>query len=142
MSLDTLTAAIVDELNSGTWPTVDFTAVYDLLPTFQRETMGSEMYCRVVPSGAVTAGRLNRNRSRFDLTVDIGFAKVLESDTIATLRPLLQFVESVQVFFDEHQKSLASCNYDRSEFSPIYVPQLLRDEGIYCSIFAVTYRKT
>lgn len=142
MSLDTLTDAVVDALNDGVWPTVDFTAVYDLLPTFKRETMGTEMFCRVVPSAAATAGRLNRRRSRFDLTVDIGFAKVLEADTIDVLRPLLQFVESVQTWFDEQQTDLAGCAYDRSEFTPLYVPQLLRDEGIFCSVLAVTYRKT
>lgn len=142
MSLDALTEAVVEELNAGIWPTVDFNAVYDLLPTFKRETMGTEMFCRVVPSAAATAGRLNRNRSRFDLTVDIGFAKVLEADTIDVLRPLVQFVESVQTWFDENQTALVNCAYDRSEFSPLYVPQLLRDEAIFCSVLAVTYRKT
>ncbi len=141
MSLDALAAAVVDELNAGTWPTADFTAVYDLLPVFKREEMGSVLHCCVVPSGLATAGRLNRNRSMLELTVDIGFAKVLEDNEISTLRALLQFVESVQTFFDENQKKLAGFSYLRSEFDPLYVPQLLRDEAIFCSILSVTYRK-
>ncbi len=141
MSLDSLAAAVVDELNAATWPTQEFTAVYEFTPQFRREDMGTALKCCVVPSASTTSGRLDRRRSKFDQVIDVGFAVVVPDDEPATIRALIQFMESVQVWFDEQNKTLDGCSYQGSEFQPLYDAITLRDSAIFLSVLAVTYRR-
>jgi hypothetical protein len=142
-ALDSLAVAAVAAMNGRTWDTVEFTAVYDLLPDFTRETMGAGLHVCILPAQKRTDGRLDRRRSKMELGLDIGLAIRLGADSqnIATLRPWIMFAESVQTWFDETQTTLAGCEYQRSEFDPLYHAALLRQESVFFSVLSVTYRR-
>lgn len=138
---DALTAAAVEALNAENW-SVEFTARYELIPDFVRESMREnflEVVC--VPANLSTSERLDRRRSKKDVSFDVGFAVLVADAARATVRPWIAFVESVQTWFDEQQKSLSGLSYLRSEFDPLYDATRLRNDGVFFSILAVTYRK-
>jgi hypothetical protein len=138
---DALTAAAVEALNAENW-SVEFTARYELIPDFVRESMREnflEVVC--VPANLSTSERLDRRRSKKDVSFDVGFAVLVADAARATVRPWIAFVETVQTWFDEQQKSLSGLSYLRSEFDPLYDATRLRNDGVFFSILAVTYRK-
>jgi hypothetical protein len=142
-AIDSLTAAVVAAMNAQHWDAPEFTAVYDLMPEFKRESMGPGLHVCALPAQKRTAGRLDRRRSKHDIGVDVGVAIRLGADSqnIETLRPWLLFVETVQAWFDETQTKLAGCDYQGSEFDPLYHPALLRQDSIFFSVLSLTYRQ-
>jgi hypothetical protein len=135
----TLADAMVAALNGHDFG-VDFTAVKNMLPSFDRDVMGTNLIVTVVPASLATAGRLDKRRSRKELGVDIGFAKFLDEAT-TEVSDLITLVESVQTFVDEELPALAGCQYLRSEFDPLYDARMLRDNSLFMSVLAVTYQK-
>lgn len=139
-SIDALADALTAELNAADWGSVEFTALHDLMPSFDRKQMGDSLTVRVVPSNRATAGRLDRRRSRMALTVDIGFAKYLAAADIDVVRPWVAFVEAVQTWCDEQMTQLSGYQYLRSEFDPLYDARQLRDNSLFFSVLAVTWQ--
>jgi hypothetical protein len=138
---DALTAAAVEALNAADW-SVEFTARYELIPEFVRESMPEDRLQVVcVPANLSTSERLDRRRSKKDVSFDVGFAVLVPDAARATVRPWIAFVESVQTWFDEQKRSLSGLSYLRSEFDPLYDATRLRNDGVFFSILAVTYRK-
>jgi hypothetical protein len=138
---DALTAAAVEAMNAADW-SVEFTARYELIPDFVRESM-REGFLQVVcvPANLSTTDRLDRRRSKKDVSFDVGFAVLVADAARETVRPWIAFVESVQTWFDEEQRLLSGLSYLRSEFDPLYDATRLRTDGVFFSILAVTYRK-
>lgn len=137
--IDTLADAMVTALNAAELA-VDFTAAKNLLPSFDRAVMGTNLIVTVVPASLATAGRLNKKRSRKEVGVDIGFAKYLDAAATEAAQ-LIQFVESVQTFVDESLMELDGFQYLRSEFDPLYDSRMLRDNSLFMSVLAVVYQK-
>jgi hypothetical protein len=136
----TLAHAMVEALNEHDWDDIDFTAVKNMLPVFDRDVMGESLIVTVVPASCATAGRLDRRRSRKELGIDIGFAKFLDNAETGTAE-LITFVESVQTFVDEELQHLSGLQYLRSEFDPLYDSVALRDNSLFMSVLAVVYQK-
>lgn len=136
-----LADAMVTALNNAELESeIEFTAVKNLLPSFDREIMGTALSVTVVPASLGTAGRLDKRRSRKEVGMDIGFAQFLT--TAATeVSALIELVEEIQVFIDEQLPVLAGCSYLRSEFDPLYDSRMLRDNSLFMSVLAVVYQK-
>lgn len=132
--------AMVTALNAHDWGSVEFTAAQNLLPSFDREVMGTNLIVTVVPASKGTAGRLDKRRSRMEVGIDIGFAKFLNA-AATEASELVTFVESVQTFVDEQLKELTGLQYLRSEFDPLYDARMLRDNSLFMSVLAVVYQK-
>jgi hypothetical protein len=136
----TLADAMVEALNEHDWEDIEFTAVKNMLPVFDRDVMGESLIVTVVPASCATAGRLDRRRSRKELGIDLGFAKFLDNAETGTSE-LITFVESVQTFVDEELQHLSGLQYLRSEFDPLYDSVALRDNSLFMSVLAVVYQK-
>ena len=137
--IDALADAMVTALNDNEF-SFGFQATKNLLPSFDREVMGTNLIVTVVPALLATAGRLNKKRSRKEVGVDIGFAKYLDAAATEAAQ-LIQFVESVQTFIDENLMELDGFQYLRSEFDPLYDARMLRDNSLFMSVLAVVYKK-
>lgn len=139
-TIDALASAVAGAINAADWAP-EFTAEYTLTPVIVRENMGSALKCFVVPGGHATAGRFDRRRSKIETTIDVGFAVAIGSESVAAVQPWLQFVENVFLWFDELQLELSGHVYQRAEFDPLYDPARLRNDAIFFSVLAVTWRR-
>lgn len=139
-TIDTLCAAAVTALNAHDFG-VTFTAVQQFLPRIERRSMGSDWHVWIVTAD-LKANRQNRKRSRRESSFDVALLKLLPDTQPATVNPCLAFADAVQGHFDEQLKRLDDHDLIAVDFDPLYSESHLKQETVFLSVLALTYRRS
>lgn len=118
-------------------------------PHLDESKMGTKLFLTIVPKGEE---RELANRSEFDrdITVDIGIRKRLQNYAAggkpnnAELDALMEIAEAIADGFGPRTNGTlaGSVKWIRTERNPLYVPQMIDQNGVFCAVVSVTYRIT
>lgn len=139
MPLVTEVADVVTaELNGQTF-SQSFTAERHYLPVFELPEMKT-LHVTVVPKG-MTVTQIARNKSAYDLQVDVAVQKKFEAGDLSELDPLLMLVEEVGDFFRFRTLSGSLyANWIKTEHPALYAPEHMEQLRQFTSVLTLTFR--
>ena len=137
--------AVADALNGHEF-SVPFTAERVALPEFDLAEM-QELHMTVVPR-QVDSEVLDRGRNTHDVKVDVAVQKKVASVANEEIDPLLALVQEIADFLNRRNLDLSpgpagqagGAVWKKTENSPVYSPEHLREMRQFTSVLTVTYR--
>ena len=138
-----LTAALITELAAGTF-SLPYTATraYSPYRTLEELTTASEsgMVLSMVPASQ-DIRVLDRSDDERDFVVDIGIQKKVSDKTLATIDPLMAFVDEVVTFLARRRLTdFSTAKWLLTENDQIYHPAHLDDIAVFTSVLRLHYR--
>ena len=131
--------AVAASLNGGSFNPA-FTAERKHLPVFDLSQVGDALQVSVVPRSVAVSGG-SRTANFFDIAVDIGVQKRIDTEDLAQADELLDLVEAI----GDHLRLKRLETYPQAawlalEHEPVIAAEHLEKLRVFTSVLTVTYR--